>query len=217
MKQTGDEYFDSEEFQELLANYEKAVSSGEPVFQDADELTDIADYYQLTGNRDEADHAIQLALSLSPGAMAPLTYKIHEALYDGDAEKAEQLLEQVTETTAPDYAYCKGEILLSKGLVEEADRHFNDVFKTVTPDECQDYIVDVANIFSDFGYSENAMEWMARAQQEESDDFKELMARTLFELGKYKVLFHKQNRSLCKHKIPLILALGILELNNYMI
>ena len=186
MKKTGDEYFDSEEFQELLAKYESAVSSGQPVFMDAEELTEIADYYQMTGWPDDADRAINLALSLSPGAITPLTYKIHEALYEGNTDEAERLLGQIIEKSEPDYTYCQGEIMLAKGLVEEADQHFREVFKTVPPDEYQDYVIDVASIFGDFNYSEKAMEWMARAHHEDSNDFKELMARTLFGLGKYK-------------------------------
>jgi tetratricopeptide (TPR) repeat protein len=77
MKKTGDKYFDSKEFRDLLSEYEQATESGSPVFLDADELAEIADYYQMTGLPDKADKAINLALSLSPGAIAPLSYKIH--------------------------------------------------------------------------------------------------------------------------------------------
>jgi tetratricopeptide (TPR) repeat protein len=86
VKKTGDEYFDSNEFRDLLAEYEKAVNTGQPVFMDADELAEIADFYQMTNRLDEAESTISLALSLSPGAIAPLTYRIHEALYQGDTQ-----------------------------------------------------------------------------------------------------------------------------------
>jgi tetratricopeptide (TPR) repeat protein len=85
---TGDDYFDSKEFQELLETYEKAVNAGQPVFMDAEELAEIADYYQMQGHLEEAEKTIQLALSLAPGAIAPLTYRIHEALYNGDTKAA---------------------------------------------------------------------------------------------------------------------------------
>ena len=51
----GDDYFDSADFQRLLSTYEKSINAGEPVFMDADELTDIADYYQYTERLDEAE------------------------------------------------------------------------------------------------------------------------------------------------------------------
>jgi len=53
-------------------------------------------------------------------------------------------------------------------------------------DELMDYVYDVANIFSDYNLHDKAFEWMARSQGDNSDSFKELMARTLFGLGKYQ-------------------------------
>lgn len=181
-----DGYFDSEEFRELLAEYEDAVNMGMPVFMDADELSEIADYYQMLERYDEADEAINLALSLSPGAIAPLSYKIHEALWRGDTKEARNYLNQITETDEPDYVYDKAEIMLAEERVEEADRYLREEFKKVPPEEYQDYVIDVANIYADYDYPEQAMQWMARAKQEDSPEFKELMARTLFGLGKYK-------------------------------
>ena len=186
MRKTGDDYYDSDEFHELLDEYEKAVNSGMPVFMDADELAEIADYYQMTERLNEAEEAIDLALSLAPGAVAPLTYKIHEALYQGDVDEAERLYDQIVDTDEPEYIYNHAEILLAKGELDEADLFLREQLKDLPPDEYQDYVVDVANIYQDHGYSEKAMEWVARAKQEDSPDFKELIARTLFGLGKYK-------------------------------
>ena len=186
MKRTGDDYYDSQEFRDMLDEYEEAVNTGQPVFMDADELSEIADYYQMTEQLDEAEDAINLALSLSPGAIAPLTYKIHEALWNCDIDAAKSYLSQIDETDEPDYVYDKAEIMLAEEQVEEADRYLRRELKNVPPEEYQDYVVDVANIFADYNYPEKAMLWMARAHQEDSPEFKELMARTLFGLGKYK-------------------------------
>jgi hypothetical protein len=43
---TNDRYFDSDEFRELLTDYEDALEQGRPVFLDSDELVDLADYYE---------------------------------------------------------------------------------------------------------------------------------------------------------------------------
>ncbi len=186
MKKTGDEYFDSEEFRELLAAYEKAVNTGQPVFMDADELSEIADYYQMTEQVDEADEAINLALSLAPGAIAPLTYKIHEALWEGNTEEAREYLNRIIETDEPDYVYDKAEILMAEEREEECDAYLREELQKIPSDEYQDYVIDVANLWADYNYPEKAMAWMSRAKQEESPEFKELMGRTLFGLGKYK-------------------------------
>ncbi len=186
MKRTGDEYFDSDDFRNMLAEYEEAVNTGQPVFMDADELAEIADFYQMQGLMEEAEAAIQLALNLSPGAIGPLTYRIHEALYHGHTQRAWELLDQIIDKDEPDYVYDCGEILIAEGHIAEADEYFREEFKKVPADEYQDYVVDVANIYSDYGINDKAMEWMTRARYEDTPEFKEVMARTLFGLGKYK-------------------------------
>ena len=186
MKQVGDEYFDSAEFKKLFNAYEASVNAGEPVFMDADELTDIADYYQYTERLDEAEKAISLALSLSPGAVAPLTYRIHEALYQGDTQKAWQLLDQIIETSEPDYVYDKAEILITEGKVDEAEAYLNEQLGSIPEDERQDYFMDVANIFHDYNQPGKAMEWMTKGEPEITPIFKELMGHTLYEMGMYQ-------------------------------
>ena len=182
----GDDYFDSAEFSKLLNAYETSVNAGEPVFMDADELTDIADYYQYTGRTDEAEKAISLALSLSPGAIAPLTYRIHEAIFKGDNQKARLLLDQIIETSEPDYIYDKAEILISEGKIDEANQYLTEQLELISSDERQDFIIDVVNIFSEWGQPGKAMEWITKGHSEDTPSYKELMGRTLFEMGKFK-------------------------------
>ena len=182
----GDDYFDSAEFSKLLNAYETSVNAGEPVFMDADELTDIADYYQYTGRTDEAEKAISLALSLSPGAIAPLTYRIHEAIFKGDNQKARLLLDQIIETSEPDYIYDKAEILISEGKIDEANQYLTEQLELISSDERQDFIIDVVNIFSEWGQPGKAMEWITKGNSEDTPSYKELMGRTLFEMGKFK-------------------------------
>lgn len=186
MKKTGDEYFDSEEFHDLLSEYEQAVDAGQPVFMDADELTEIADYYQMQGHMEQAQKAIDLAMSLAPGAIGPLTYKIHEALYNGNTEQARAYLDQIIERSDPEFVYDQAEILIAEDRIDDADKYLRQELKSVPNDEYQDYVIDVANIYSDYGVSDKAMEWMARAKPEDTPEYKEIMARTLFGLGKYE-------------------------------
>ena len=186
MRNTGDDYFDSQEFRELLDEYEQAVSSGQPIFMDADELTDIADYYHFTGRTEEAGEAIERALELSPGAVAPLVYQAREALTREDVETAEALIEQIIDKNDPDYFYMQAELMIAKDDVEGADRFLRDYFMTVPPDEYDDFVLDVANIYLDYGLNEKAYEWMMRSRGNDSADFKELMGRTMFGLGKFK-------------------------------
>lgn len=179
-------YFESAEFKEILQQYEDSTGSGHPIYMDADDLASIADYYHYNGWTKEADEAIDLALQYNPEAVAPLLYKAREALSMMDYDKARDYAERIHPSDEVEYLYLKGEIMICEGKTEEADKMFREHYREVPPDELMDYVYDVANLFSDYNQHDKAFQWMARSQGDDSDDFKELMAHTLFGLGKYK-------------------------------
>ena len=94
--QTDDlEYFDSEEFRQLLKTYEDSAKSGHPVYMDADDLADIADYYQYHGHHEKAEEAINLALTYNPLAVGPMLYKAREAMTARDYETAREYVDKI--------------------------------------------------------------------------------------------------------------------------
>ena len=179
-------YFESEEFRTILNKYEESVESGHPIYIDADDLADIADYYQYNGFPEKAGEAIDLALEYNPDAVGPLLYKAREALVANDFKTAEDYADRIEAADMMEALYLRGEIMICKGETEAADQYFIEQMKNIMTDELTDYFYDVANIFSDYDKHNKAFEWMARSQGDNSDSFKELMARTLFGLGKYQ-------------------------------
>lgn len=179
-------YFDSESFKKLLEQYEDSVKSGHPTYMDADDLADIADYYHYEGRLEDAAAAIELALQFNPDAIGPLLYKAREALSLNNFRTARAYAERIRVIDNTEYLYLLGEILICEGKVEEADELFRKQFLELPPDEQMDYVYDVANLFAEYNDYNKSFEWMARSQGDDSDDFKELMARTLFGIGKYE-------------------------------
>lgn len=179
-------YFESKGFKAILQKYEEAVKSGQSIYMDADDLADIADYYQYHGRQDDASRAIDLALKYNPDATGPLLYKGREALAANDLETAREYAERIQAADALEGAYFQGEVMICEGKAEEADQFFLNYIEEVMPDEYIDYVYDVANLFFDYSIFDKAFEWMTRSQGDNSDDFKELMGRTLFGLGKYQ-------------------------------
>ena len=179
-------YFESEGFKKLLEQYEDSVKSGHLVYMDADDLADIADYYHYGGRLDDAAAAIELALQFNPDAIGPLLYKAREALSLNNFRTARDYAERIRIIDQAEYLYLLGEILICEGKTEEADELFRKQFMVLPPDEQMDYVYDVANLFAEYNDYNKSFEWMARSQGDDSDDFKELMARTLFGIGKYE-------------------------------
>ena len=179
-------YFESEGFKKILRQYEDSVQSGHPAYMDDDALADIADYYHYEGRLDEASDAIELALQFNPDAIGPLLYKAREALSLGNFRLARDYAERIRIIDLDEHLFLKGEILICEGKTEEADELFRKQYLDLPPDEQMDYVYDVANLFAEYNDYNKSFEWMARSQGDDSDDFKELMARTLFGIGKYE-------------------------------
>lgn len=182
---TDAEYFESEEFRDILKEYEEKDRLGGPLFMDLDDMADVADYYHMNGQVDEAMAIIERAQELYPGATPPLVYKIHNALDNQDIDEAYRLLGMIDDKQDLEYLLIQGEILIAQDRIDEAEQLFSERFRTITPEQHQDFVVDVANIYSNYNVHDKAMQWSTRALPEDTDDFRELMARTLFGLGKY--------------------------------
>lgn len=180
-----EEYFKSEEFKEILDEYETALAEGNTFYMDVDDLADVADYYQMQNRYDDAVAAIDTALTIAPGATLPLVFKVRDAISMGELEAAREYLERIDDKTDVEYQYTACELLIAEGKADEAEQMFHELYQEVSADEQQDFVLDVANIYSDYGLHDKAMEWMMRGKGDDTEDFKELMARTLFGLGKY--------------------------------
>ena len=68
-------YFEDPEFKEALARYEGMVENHTPAYFEADELTDIAEYYASKGRHKDADKAINLAIQLHPDNIDALIFR----------------------------------------------------------------------------------------------------------------------------------------------
>lgn len=179
-----DDFFENDDFQEILREYEEMTKSGQPVYMDADDLAEIADYYNANSEFDKCHDALERALEIHPGSTAPLVFKAREAMNDGDYDKADKYISKIIDTEDFDYFYVKGELLIRKNKSIEADEYLENCVDD-SNDEYQDYVVDVAGLFSDYMLFDIAYKWICRAQQEETIEYKELMANILFHLGKF--------------------------------
>lgn len=182
---TGDEYFDNDEFRDILAEYENANGEPSALFLDADDLTDIADYYTFVGNTKKATEAINTALDKFPGASGPLVYKAHEALKDDDIDAAYSFAEQMDDKDGVDYCYLQAELLIAQDRIDEADALLDDFLKYESyDDEREDFLLDVGEMYLDYEVYDKAYKWLSLATERDATDFRELWSRALAEIGR---------------------------------
>ena len=63
-------YFESKEFKNILQQFEKSQTSGNPMFMDSDDFSDIAEYYFNQGDFKNAKKAIDDGLDIFPHSTA---------------------------------------------------------------------------------------------------------------------------------------------------
>ena len=108
-----DSYYSSKEFLRILREYEETEKTGNPVLLDADEYTDIAEYYHMKGDTERALGVATHAANIYPGATGPLVFMAREALLvQNNPEKAILLAEQIDDKTDLDYLYIMAEIIV---------------------------------------------------------------------------------------------------------
>src|SRR5574344_1601977 len=171
-----------DEFKELLEQYEHAMEIGEPVFMDSDDLLDISDYYRELGRSKDAEIAMNRAYTLQPDSLPALEHKVNMCIDEGDYDGAEEYLSRMLDSTSPEYIYSRAAIWISQKQIEKAEDFLEIQLKDLTEEsDRQDFILDVVDLYSDFGYSEMAMKWMSRAHPDNTQDFlKSLRKRTTF-------------------------------------
>lgn len=186
-----DKYYDSRHFQKILQIYENFRNGNSNGYLDPEELTDVAEYYNSKGCQDEAMEAAGIALHIFPGATAPLAFMARAAiLTEGDRHKADKLAEQIIDKSDIEYIYTKAEIMIADSNPEEADLYLQSYMektgKEMPEDDRQDFILDVASIFSDYEQYDLCGKWLRLSSLTDTDTYKELRGKTLMGKGRFE-------------------------------
>ncbi len=177
-----DKYFLSEEFKQKLSSYLTACREESFCDLDMDDLGDIIQYYAELNQPQEALQAIDFALSIYPDATKALCYKARYALLiEGDTNKAKQIANTIVDQTDIDYLFLAAEIILFTG---EKAKHAHDILykevdKIYDPEELNDYCLDVARLFVDYGCISLADRWLKMCTDEDDELYIELSYKIL--------------------------------------
>lgn len=127
MKQ--DEYFESQDFRDILKQYERERQAGRRIYMDADDLADIAEYYINNKREKEARRVLADAMLLHPGNPEVMFLRA-EMMFDGG--KVEEALDAARQILLnhPDHTTTKElylEILLELQYCNEAVHVANEL------------------------------------------------------------------------------------------
>ena len=109
-------YFEDPEFKDLLAKYEGMVESHTPTYFDAEELTDIAEYYASQSEEQKAEDAIDFALRLHPTNTDALVFKSRSLCIKGKLAEAYQIMNLIEDTSDREVKFLKADLLMDDPL-----------------------------------------------------------------------------------------------------
>lgn len=159
-----DNYYQSRHFRKLLKRYEDAMSNGNTPYLEADELTDIAEFY-MSGHEDaKATQAIQVALDIHPDSVDPQIFLARQKMFYGQLEEARAIVNAITEQDDCEVIYLRAELLIKEGHPDEASDLLADVIGTIQ-DNLDTFLYDCTAIFMDYDQWQLADEWAARLRQ----------------------------------------------------
>src|SRR5574344_180232 len=180
------DYFDSEDLKELLKEYESCIKSGQEVYMDADDLTDIADYYNVNTEPETSPIEIAKALELHPNSNSPFIFKARDAISNDNLSLAKNFESMITDKEDVEYKYLHGEILIREGNLKEANAYFTECLSKVDDDDYEDFIVDIADIYNECGEYIEAVSWLFKSKSVDETVNKELAAEIYFNSENYK-------------------------------
>ena len=163
MKDNFAQYFDKPEFRSLLTRYEEMQISNLTLYFEAAELTDIAEYYAMQGDSEQAEIALDYALRLHPENIDVLIFKARARLINGHPGEARHILDSITDQNDREVMFLRAELLLASQQHNQAET----LLRTLVEEEHYhaDTYADIIDLLVDNGQTNMANLWVDEAIQ----------------------------------------------------
>ena len=161
MKDQFASYFEKPEFKQCLAHYEEMLLSGDTRYFEATDLTDIAEYYAMSGDSLRAEAALDYALRLHPDNIDALIFKARARLINGHLNEAMNIAESITDLHDREVLFLKAELALANQQRSIAA----DILRTLIESEGHeaDSYADIVDLLVDNRQTDMANEWLEEA------------------------------------------------------
>ena len=175
-------FYESPEFRELLAKYEKSIKLGMGIYLGIDEFADLLSYYLSIDRPDDAVNIFDTAKRLHPTAPELVKMEIRILLYNGEASQALDRFADLKYIDEAEKLTIKAEIMLALRDFKQAREVAFALLSMKTPD--QGYVYEGLEILLDCGFALEALEICERALKiaPGQTNLKEVKAECLIEL-----------------------------------
>lgn len=174
MREEDFSFFQEEDFKENLARYEEMITGGPSAYLEADELTDIAEYYLIHNEPDKANACIDYALRLHPGSVDPLIFKARQQMFSGDLDKAFEICNSIQEQNDREVIFLRAELMARAQNIQVAAKYLESCKEQFEDDqeELFTYLYDCACVLEDYGAYHIALKWIEEGEKIYPNDLK---------------------------------------------
>lgn len=174
MREEDFSFFQEEDFKENLARYEEMIAGGPSAYLEADELTDIAEYFLINNEPDKADACIEYALRLHPDSVDPQIFKARQQMFAGDLDQAMAICDNIQEQDDREVIFLRAELIVRTQNVQEAEKYLKSRQKLFEDDqeELFTYLYDCACILEDYAAYNMALKWIEEGEKIVPNDLK---------------------------------------------
>ena len=161
MREEDISYFNNKEFKQILHAYEDARKHGQSIYMDADELTDIAEYYMVNSQEDKANEAISLAVSLHPDSVDPQVFLSRQEMFHNRMDRAYEICNAIPNQDDREVKFLRAELLIRDERPAEAELLLQAACEC-SNEEQDHFIYDSIGIFMDYMLWDYAESWCMR-------------------------------------------------------
>lgn len=165
MREDSKAYFEDPEFKESLSKYEKAVSEGRTVYMDADELTDIAEYYMINNDEKRANKAIRTALQMHPDSVDPQIFLARQQMFHDNLDKAYDICDAISDQNDREVLFLRSELMIREDMQDEAVRFLLRAYETIDDSRAL-FLYDSACIFFDYELYDEVLVFTGRLEKD---------------------------------------------------
>lgn len=153
------------ELQELAEQYEAHKAENKPIYLDADDLADLADWYAIRHKNEIAKEVVEYGLNIHPENTALLVEQAYLYLDIQEREKAKEIIGQISEDSS-EVKVLRANLLVGEGKYDDAEQ----LLDSIEDKEDLANIVDVAYLYIDTGAPERALPWLARGLERNGEE-----------------------------------------------
>jgi len=183
----------------LIKKYQNFLSGKGTYFFDVFEFVDIITYYIEELDFDEAEKAIDTALSIYPNESEFIFLKANLLFRNGHSKQAMNMLDNIAGFQAgnPEYHFLKANILASQNDIKEAINEYNKVISTADDEEKNMYLHLIGNSLAIVKKYEEDLKFFLEIPVDDLDEeILEDIASTYEAIGKYSLAIKYYKESL---------------------